>query len=97
MRAENPDPGPGGSKHVTQAMYHSYYLHNRPGVKSILLRAGRLFQEWVVDTAAAIEQNKLKWIAENQPKLRAESYSSLKGDCDSQGSILTILKYIYIV
>jgi hypothetical protein len=79
MRAENPDTGPGGSKHVTQAMYHSYYLHDRAGVKSILLRAGRLFQEWVVDAAAAIEQNKLKWIAENQPKLRAESYSSLKG------------------
>jgi hypothetical protein len=78
-RQENPDTGRGGCKHVTAAMFHSYYLHDRRGVKSILLRAGRLFQEWIVDAAAVNEQNKLRWISENQPKLRAETYSSFKG------------------
>jgi hypothetical protein len=78
-REENPDTGRGGCKHVTAAMWHSYYLHDRPGVKSILLRAGRLFQEWVVDAAAVNEQNKLKSISENQLKSRAETYSSFKG------------------
>jgi hypothetical protein len=77
-RAENPNTGKGGTRHVTQAMFHSYYLHDRPGIKSLLLRGGRLFQEWVVDAAAVIEQNRLKWISENQPKLRAEKYSSLR-------------------
>jgi hypothetical protein len=78
-RTRNPTVGKGGTKHVTQAMFHSYYLFDRPEVRSLLLRSGRLFQEWVVDAAAAVEQNRLKWITENQPKLRAEEYSVLKG------------------
>lgn len=77
-RQRNPVVGKGGTRHVTLSMFHSYYLFNRPGVRSLLLRSGRLFQEWVVDAAAAIEQNRLKWITENQTKLRAEEYSSLK-------------------
>jgi hypothetical protein len=59
-------------------MFHSYYLHDRHGVKSLLLRGGRLFQDWVIDAAAVMEQNLLKWISENQPKLRAEKYSNLQ-------------------
>jgi hypothetical protein len=32
----------------------------------------------VVDAAAVMEQNRLKWISDNQPKLRAKKYSNLQ-------------------
>lgn len=58
---------------------------------------GRLFQQYIVDAYASIENCRLHWIKKNQNKLRTEVYNNLvdllsKGDVDTanvgQGFIL---------
>lgn len=73
----NPTTGRGGSKRVTLALFHAYYLHVRLPNPSHLFLAGRLLQEWCVDASAASEQNNLRWIFSNQKALRSEQYQGL--------------------
>ena len=57
--------------------YYSYRLFERPTEYSTILRAGKLFQEFLVDAWAAIEQNRLTYYKLNQAKLRVELYGDL--------------------
>jgi len=41
---------------------------------------GRLFQQFIVDAYAAVEEDRLRWIRNNQATLRAEIY---RGLCDA--------------
>ena len=61
----------------SQRDYYSYHLHYRTGHFKILHRAGRLFQEFIVDTYAQIEQNRLSYFRSNQTKLRADLYQGV--------------------
>jgi hypothetical protein len=63
---------------VSQHCYHSYRLHPRPGDQPPLFWGGNLFQQYVVDVWASIEQNTLNWIRFHQKELRAEVYSGLR-------------------
>jgi hypothetical protein len=58
--------------------YHAYRLQKRPGEQPLLLWGGNLFQQYVVDAWASVEQNNLNWARHNQKKLRAEVYSGLR-------------------
>ena len=62
------------SKTVTQREYFAHRLHIRKPAQEILFMAGKLFQEYIVDAWASIDQNRLSWIKNNQPKLRTEYY-----------------------
>ena len=66
------------SPNVTQRCYYAYRLHPRPGLQPPLLWGGNLFQEYVVDAWASVEQNTLNWIKHHQKELRAEVYSGLR-------------------
>ena len=61
----------------SQRDYYSYHLHYRPRHFKILHRAGRLFQEFIVDAYAQIEQNRLSYFRLNQTKLRADLYQGV--------------------
>ena len=39
--------------------------------------AGKLFQEYAVDSWATTEQSRLNWVKLNQSKIRAETYQGL--------------------
>ena len=66
-----------GSHTSSQRDYYSYHLHYRPGDSKILHRAGRLFQEFIIDTYAQIEHNRLNYFRSNQTKLRADLYQGV--------------------
>jgi hypothetical protein len=64
---------------VTELLFYAYRLHIFPErIQPLnIFRAGRLFQQYVVDAWASIEQGNLVWIRNNQKRLRADSYRGL--------------------
>ena len=79
--------GRGRSQNVTQRCYYAHRLHPRPGIQPLLLWGGNLFQQYVVDAWASVEQNTLNWVKHHQKELRADVYSGLRdaalGDRDN--------------
>lgn len=57
---------------MTMNMFYSYQLHNRLNMYTLLLRGGRLFQQYMVDAYASIEQDRLNYLRYNQNALRNE-------------------------
>ena len=60
---------------VTMRNFHAYRLFPRRSDFNIILRGYRLFQQYVVDAWANIDQAVLKWIFHNQSDIRADLYS----------------------
>jgi len=60
--------------HITQMQYYAYQLQVRSRENSGLHRAGRLFQQYIVDAYATLEQNRLTYIKFNQKKVRSDLY-----------------------
>ena len=56
------------SKSLTANMYYSFLIHDRRDKKSILLKGGRLFQQFLVDAYVCIEEGRLDYIRNNQDK-----------------------------
>ena len=56
----------GSSRRVTMRQFYAYRLQVRVNEAAILHYAGRLFQQYVVDMAAKVEQNELNYLAQNQ-------------------------------
>lgn len=52
----------------------------RENSPSLLLRGGRLLQQYVVDNYVKIETQRLRWIRSNQRDIRSELYQGLQ-DC----------------
>jgi hypothetical protein len=75
------------SDKVTERCYYAHRFHSRPGEPPLLLWGGNLFQQFVVDAWASVEQNTLNWIRHHQRELRADVYSGLQdavlGDRDN--------------
>lgn len=61
---------------ITPMDYYRYRLAIR-GAKSMLHLGGRLFQQYIVDQYAKVENQRLKYIRNNQNQLRVESYRGL--------------------
>lgn len=68
---------PSAYKHVTQSQYFRYRLHIHMNETNHLFLAGKLFQEWIVDSWASTEQSRLLWITLNQKTLRVENLRGL--------------------
>ncbi|XP_073152242.1 uncharacterized protein [Henckelia pumila] len=60
--------------------FYSYRLQIRTNCSAILLRGGRLLQQYVVDNYVKIETQRLRWIRTNQNNIRSELYQGLQ-DC----------------
>lgn len=65
-------------KHISQAMFYSYRLHTRQGQFPIIHFAGRLFQQYICDMWVSTDQNRLRWVENNQTQLRAALYNGLE-------------------
>ncbi|GJY96378.1 DNA helicase [Tanacetum coccineum] len=75
------------NKRMTMNMYYSYQMHERLNRYSLLLRAGKLFQQYIVTAYCAIEQSRLDYIRQKQNDIRNEYLSGiydaiLRGDRD---------------
>ena len=79
--------GRGRSEKVSQRCYYAHRFHSRPGEQPLLLWGGNLFQQFVVDAWASVEQSNLNWVKTHQKELRADVYSGLRdavlGDNDN--------------
>ncbi|GET67424.1 uncharacterized protein LOC104885245 [Rhizophagus irregularis DAOM 181602=DAOM 197198] len=60
---------------VTPMQFYSYRLQIRPG--NCLQRAGRLYQQYVVDQYSKIEQHRLNYLRFNQSSLRLDLYKGI--------------------
>ncbi|CAO4369137.1 unnamed protein product [Caenorhabditis nigoni] len=67
----------GKRQNVTMMEFYSYNLHVRSSFHP-LFRAGKLFQQYVVDVWARVEQNRLNFLRQNQAQLRVESMTGLQ-------------------
>lgn len=65
---------------VTCLIYYAYMLQIRENLSSLLLRGGRLLQQYVVDNYVKIETHRLRWIRTNQHNIRFDLYQGLQ-DC----------------
>jgi hypothetical protein len=66
-----------GYGRVTLSDYASYRMATRDGF-SLLQRSGKLYLQWVVDFYVRMEGQRLSFIRNQQQKLRADKYSSLR-------------------
>jgi hypothetical protein len=65
------------SARVTMLQFYAYILQNRINEEWIM-RTRRLLQQFIVDAYACTQQNRLKFIRENQRQLRCDLYNGLQ-------------------
>ena len=66
------------SRRITLLQYTAFRLHSRPNEFSTILRGCRLFQTYLVDMFACIDQERLNFIRTQQPKLRTTFLSGVQ-------------------
>jgi hypothetical protein len=71
---------------VTMLNYHAYRLFTRRNEFTVLHRACRLFQQYIVDAFATIDQLRLNWFIHNQQTIRADLYSNADNLALTDGS-----------
>ncbi|OMP11284.1 DNA helicase PIF1, ATP-dependent [Corchorus olitorius] len=67
-----------GRQFLTMREYYAYLIQQRSPDKSTLLRGGRLFQQFIVDAYAIIEEARLRYIREHQKTLRTEMFREVR-------------------
>uniref|UniRef100_A0A803NJP1 ATP-dependent DNA helicase n=1 Tax=Cannabis sativa TaxID=3483 RepID=A0A803NJP1_CANSA len=75
------------TKQLTMLQYYSFRFQQRLNEGHTLLRAGRLLQQYIVDSYMAIEEERFHYVRKYQNKLRTHLYSGLmdaihRGDSD---------------
>ena len=72
-------PARRNQKYMSMRSFLAYRFHIRLEVveSNNLFLAGKLFQQFVCETWAVAEQQRLQWNNANQPKLRVELYAGL--------------------
>ncbi|KAH9624793.1 hypothetical protein KSS87_003736 [Heliosperma pusillum] len=68
-------------KHISCREYYCYKLQHRPN--NLLLRAGRCFQQYIVDMYVKIENTRLDFFRNNQETIRAELYQGILDTMES--------------
>ncbi|XP_022031962.1 uncharacterized protein LOC110933028 [Helianthus annuus] len=76
-------------RNLTMNMFYAYQIHDRKDTYTLLLNAGRLFQQYLVDAYVSIEQCRLEYIRANQNKFRSEFLRGIhdafsKGDTEGR-------------
>jgi len=77
-------------KRVIQMAYYGYRLAIRDEFNP-LLNAGKLTQQYIVDSYVRMEANRLNYVQFNQNKLRIELYKRLTDHIDSKAQLLGLL------
>jgi len=68
---------PGTNKRLSRVDYVAYRIQQRDHEFSLLLRGGRLFQQYLVDMWAAADQNRLNYLHFHQTEIRSTLYKGL--------------------
>ncbi|CAL8996278.1 unnamed protein product [Prunus brigantina] len=73
---------------VPMRAFIAYQIQERRPLLDTLLKGGRLFQQFLVDSYATLEEDRLDYIRKNQTNLRSEIYKGIydaisKGDSDA--------------
>ena len=66
------------NKYVTPMEFYSYMLMTRIDEGQWIQRYGRIFQQYITDMYAKVENQRLLYIRNNQKKIRSELYSGLQ-------------------
>ncbi|XP_026433135.1 uncharacterized protein LOC113330554 [Papaver somniferum] len=74
------------SRRISCRAYYAYMLQIRENRDSILLRGGKLLQQYVVDNYVKISTTQLRWVRDNQRTFRADWYSGVLDAMDSNTS-----------
>ena len=73
-------------KSLSCRQFYSYRLTRRgENDFNILLRAGKLTQQYIVDMYAKIEQQRLSYLYNNQKQLRADLYNGMLDVIEQRG------------
>jgi hypothetical protein len=75
---------PPNAKRMSQVQFYSYRLHLRDNDYPSIHLGGRLFQQYVCDMWVSTDHNRLRWVQQNQPRLRAALYSGLEDVASQQ-------------
>lgn len=67
-----------GDRRLTLSRYVAYRIHMRPGETNTFLQGGSLFQRFIVDMYAAVDQSRLRYILLNQNIFRAARFNNLQ-------------------
>ena len=65
------------SDRMSARAYHAFRIFTRPDDFNTLQRGCRLWQQYLVDAWATIEQSRLQWVTDHQDELRADLYKGL--------------------
>lgn len=73
------DGGQRKKTNMERLHYYKYRLHIRPTNKEPdhIFHAGKLFQQYIVDTWASSDQCNLRWYRFNQNQFRADIYNGI--------------------
>ena len=66
---------------VTAKEFGAYYLFPRNNSSEAFFCAGRLLQEYICSHWATVEQDRLRWLRNNQKTIRADLYSGVVVSC----------------
>ena len=77
------DMSPDNHKRLSRTDYAAYRIQQREPDFSLLLRGGRLFQQYLVDMWAAADQNRLNYLRFHQSDIRATLYQNLSEAVDN--------------
>ncbi|XP_048432531.1 uncharacterized protein LOC103927733 [Pyrus x bretschneideri] len=74
---------------IPMRAYITYHIQEREPSLTTLLKGGRLFQQYLVDSYATLEEDRLDYIRQNQKNLRSEIYKGIydamsRGDNDAK-------------
>ena len=69
----NPD-----QKYLYQRAFYQYYLHTQGSEPTMLFHAQQLFQQYVYNAWAVVDQNKLDWLCHYQANIYANVFNGLK-------------------
>ena len=64
-------------KQLSQCQYYQFRLHTRLQEPATLFQAEQLFQQYIVDAFAVVDQVKLEWICMYQVQICADLYNTL--------------------
>lgn len=72
-------------KSLSPSEFYSYRIQARESF-NIILRSKRLFQQYLVDQAAKVENERMKWVLLNQKSIKADKYKGLL-DASTNGDL----------
>lgn len=63
---------------LSERMWYRYHLFHRTGIFSVIHRGGKLFQQYLVDSYAVIDQAVLEYLRHHQSTILADLYNGVQ-------------------